>query len=146
MVEYQKTYNQFLEFLSSFKDTFSDDYEKKLINLILSNFDEVAQKGTAGGGRAKLLDTLIKAQGDSASSELPTTNVLGEESGFPFTRLDRLEVEHFRGFSNHEQFDLSKSFTFIYGPNGAGKSSICEAIEYAMLGYIQEAISKRIPI
>src|SRR4030042_1259616 len=61
-------------------------------------------------------------------------------------KLINLIIENFRGVSNYEKIDFSKKYTFIYGPNGSGKSSLCEALEYSMLGYINEAILKRISI
>jgi len=43
-----------------------------------------------------------------------------------------------------EVFDLQRRAVLFYGPNGSGKSSICEAIERAMLGSVEEAGLKRL--
>lgn len=38
----------------------------------------------------------------------------------------------------------AKQITLLYGPNGSGKTSLCEALEYALLGDVEEAGNKRI--
>ena len=43
-----------------------------------------------------------------------------------------------------ETFDLSRAITLVHGANGTGKSSFCEALEWALLGHINEAQAKRI--
>jgi len=60
--------------------------------------------------------------------------------------LNAVEVHNFRGFDKKELIPFEKQFTFLFGNNGSGKSSLCEAFEYSLLGYINEAIAKRIPI
>ena len=59
------------------------------------------------------------------------------------TRLKSLTVGPFRGFAKPEVFDLDSQIVLIYGPNGSGKSSFCEALEYGLLGSVEEAESKR---
>jgi len=57
--------------------------------------------------------------------------------------LKALKIGPFRGFRREEIFDLSKRVTLFYGPNGSGKTSLCEAIEYALTGNVEEASLKR---
>jgi AAA15 family ATPase/GTPase len=146
MAKYVKLFNQFLDFLKQTRNLFQTDYDKKLINLILDHFDDIAEVGVAKGKRAILINSLIQSEGKNISSELPLidSNAIGKT--FPFTSIESLTVENFRGFSRQEIISFDKRYTFIYGPNGSGKSSLCEALEYVMLGYINEAISKRIEI
>ena len=148
MIKYVKLYNQFCDFVKFIAESSNttDVYEHKLVNLILEHFDEIAEVGTAHGKRATLLNTLIQKHGMQVSSSLPTFEEHDKKGGFPLKALQSLEVEHFRGFSRKEPFTFDKSYTFIYGPNGSGKSSFCEALEYSLLGYIGEAISRRIDI
>ncbi len=47
MVKYVKLFNEFKEFVRTTLDTISDEYERRLVGLILSHFDEVADCGTA---------------------------------------------------------------------------------------------------
>lgn len=68
-------------------------------------------------------------------------NVAGE---FAWRRLKTLTVGPFRGFRREETFDFQKRIVLFYGPNGSGKTSLCEALERAMLGSVEEAELKRI--
>jgi AAA domain len=59
-------------------------------------------------------------------------------------RLRHLTLGPFRGFRTPEPFDLQKRVILFYGPNGSGKTSFCEGLEYALLGAVEEADTKRI--
>jgi len=146
MIKRIKTYNEFNNFLRESDINDFSEYEKRLINLIINNFDNIASVSTRQGKRGELLNKLILEKGKKVSSELLISIDSIEKNTFPFECLASIELSNFRGFSNYEKIDFSKKFTFIYGPNGSGKSSLCEALEYSMLGYINEAILKRIPI
>ena len=146
MIKRIKIYNEFKNFLRELDINEFSEYEKKLINLIIDNFDNIASVSTRQGKRGKLLNKLILKKGKTISSEFLISIDSIEKSTFPFECLTSIELENFRGFSNYEKIDFSKKYTFIYGPNGSGKSSLCEALEYSMLGYINEAILKRISI
>ena len=108
--------------------------------------DEIAAVGVAGGRRGKVLAKLIVDNGDAASPALEIAADEGNANESEIVRLTKLEVEHFRGFSEKHTFEFKKPYTFVYGPNGTGKSSICEALEYGLLASIHEADSKRIPV
>jgi energy-coupling factor transporter ATP-binding protein EcfA2 len=146
MIKYIKLFGEFHEFVASIANTLTDDYEKKLVYLIIAHFDEIAEAGTTQGQRGKLLNKLIQEEGASAPVDLQTFEQGEGQKVFPFHELSSLDIEHFRGFSNKESIPFDKRFTFVYGPNGSGKSSFCEALEYAMLGYINEAITRRVDI
>lgn len=144
-IDMSKSLAEFKRFLAKFSPTLSE-HEKKLANLILGSFDEVAAAGTAGGRRGKVLAKLIVGQGDSASSELGIETDESNANEKEIVRLTSLTVQHFRGFSDKYTFEFKNPYTFVYGPNGTGKSSLCEALEYALLGSIHEADAKRIPV
>lgn len=144
MAKYIKLYNEFREFVKSSAKDITDEYEKRLINLILEHFDETVEAGTGHGRRGQLINNLIQTEGLTISASLENFEDVKDQKVFPFTNLLNLEVENFRGFSQKECFVFDKKYTFIYGPNGSGKSSLCEALEYAMLGYINEANTRRI--
>jgi len=139
-------FNQFLDFLKQTRNSFQTAYDKKLINLILDHFDDIAEVGVAKGKRAILINSLIQSEGKKISSELPLVDTELQGKNFPFISIESLTIENFRGFSQQETILFDRRYTFIYGPNGSGKSSLCEALEYVMLGYVNEAISKRIEI
>ena len=49
-------------------------------------------------------------------------------------RLDFVEVCGFRGFRDPVRIDFGAGFTILTGRNGTGKSTLCDAIEYAVVG------------
>lgn len=51
-------------------------------------------------------------------------------------RLDYVEVCGFRGFRDKVRVDFGAGFTVITGRNGVGKSTLCDAVEFAILGEI----------
>jgi hypothetical protein len=51
-------------------------------------------------------------------------------------RLDYVEVCGFRGFREKVRVDFGAGFTIITGRNGVGKSTLCDAVEFAILGEI----------
>jgi recombinational DNA repair ATPase RecF len=63
---------------------------------------------------------------------------------WPWRRLRCLTLGPFRGFLTPEPFDLQKRVILFYGPNGSGKTSLCEGLEYSLLGSVEEAATKRI--
>lgn len=140
-----KSLVEFKRFLAKSAQTLSE-HEKKLANLMLGGFDDVAAVGTAGGRRGKVLAKLIVDKGEVAP---PALEIAGDEANAnerEIVRLTKVEVEHFRGFSEKHTFEFKNPYTFVYGPNGTGKSSLCEALEYGLLASIHEADSKRIPV
>jgi AAA15 family ATPase/GTPase len=145
MGKYYKLLNEFRVFVEAAKDSLGE-FERKLLNLILNHFDEIVEIGIAHRKRATLLNELVQREGQNISAELVSPGNTTQGKAFSFTALTSLTVENFRGFSKEEVIPFDKRYTFIYGPNGSGKSSLCEALEYSMLGYINEAISKRIDV
>ena len=117
---------------------------KRLAKLAEVSLDRLARTVSAGGQRAKLLAPLLRQNLSLTDDKIE--HVEHQEAGgaLPWTRLEKLTVGPFRGFRWEEQFDLKKSVVLFYGPNGSGKTSLCEAIEYALLGDVEEASAKRI--
>lgn len=140
-----KTLHEFKRFLAKAGPGFSPR-EKQLANLMLDCFDEVLESSSASGKRGRVLARIIVEKGAAAPAELEVEAESGSSSDGGAVRLSRLRVEHFRGFSDGQTFEFRNPYTFVYGPNGTGKSSLCEALEYGLLGSIHEAESKRIPV
>lgn len=140
-----KSLAEFKRFLAKSAPTLSD-HEKKLANLMLEGFNEIAAVGTAGGRRGRVLAKLIVEKGDAAPPALEIKADEANANQSEIVRLTKVTVEHFRGFSDKHTFEFKNPYTFVYGPNGTGKSSLCEALEYGLLGSIHEADSKRIPV
>lgn len=140
-----KSLSEFKRFVGKSLPTFSE-YEKKLVRLILDNFPKVEAAGTAAGRRGKLIAQLIEAAGDTASSELNIAADAAKDEQGKIVRLSSIKVQNFRGFSTEHTLEFKNPYTFVYGPNGTGKSSLCEALEYGLLGSINEAEAKRIDV
>ena len=120
--------------------------EARLLTLILRRFTNVTPLGTAHGRRA---NWIVEHWPSAVAEDLDTLlNEAVSDAGeaFPVTSLTRLEIGPFRGFAQTEPIELDRPVSFVYGPNGTGKSSLCEGLEYAMLGFIEEAKAKRIDL
>lgn len=141
----KKSLTEFKRFLVKSTPTLSE-YEKKLANLMVEGFDDIASVGAAGGRRGKVLARLIVDKGEAAAPKIEIEVDEANANESEIVRISKVEVEHFRGFSDKQTFEFKNQYTFVYGPNGTGKSSLCEALEYGLLASIHEADSKRIPI
>jgi energy-coupling factor transporter ATP-binding protein EcfA2 len=120
--------------------------DKKLTNILIKHFDTLVQLGTAAGKRAAKLGELIEKEADQTSSDLPNIDAVTDHQEKRVRHLAEIKIGPFRGFSSPEVFRFKKKYTFLYGPNGSGKSSFCEALEYSLLGEIEEADAKKISL
>jgi len=109
----------------------------KICAVIEANLARIAQTTHAGGQRSRLLVPMIRAAMDQALPADQATAHVQAEIGWD--HLTSLEVGPFRGFRRKETFDLCHPTILILGGNGTGKSSLCEALELALLGRIEEA-------
>lgn len=144
---HERLFQQFVSFLQTIENENLKPEEFTLINLIIANFNEVVATGTAGGKRGKLVNQLITQKVTTVQDNklyLPTATT--NKATQNLHRLQSLKAERFRGFTNNCEFNFNKQFVLLFGPNGSGKSSFCESLEYALLGYINEADQKRIPV
>ncbi|MBD9524423.1 AAA family ATPase [Ensifer sp. ENS02] len=53
-------------------------------------------------------------------------------------KLDYVEVCGFRGFRDKVRINFGGGFTVITGRNGVGKSTLCDAVEFAITGFIEK--------
>jgi len=136
--------HEFLQWIGSLKTTDLNDIDRKLLNLMVANFDVLASLSTANGKRAIKINELVQKNHTSLSTEFPNIQSDQTDSLKKFDQISNFEIGPFRGFESCELFEFGKKYIFIYGPNGSGKSSFCEGLEYALLGEIEEATSKRI--
>jgi hypothetical protein len=134
-------YSRFMQWLASL-DAESD--VRRIAKIVESDLDALAGTVSAGGQRGKMLASLLRD--NLLNTDDQVEHVEHQEAGesLPWTRLEKLTVGPFRGFRWEEQFDLNRPVVLFYGPNGSGKTSLCEALEYALLGDVEEASAKRI--
>lgn len=142
---YEITKHEFAKWQSLLQKGELTKYEKTLLSQINSKFDEIAAVGTARGGRSKLLGEKIRELKNQTVDEI-TSLVEKEVDQDKIERIESLEVENFRGFGAVQKFEFKSRYTFFHGPNGSGKTSFCEALEYSVLGMIEEATARNIPI
>lgn len=117
---------------------------RRLATLALANFDELAGTSRQRSQRSAFLVDLMRRELD-CTAEAPPADVAEANAGvWPWVRLRHLTLGPFRGFRTPEPFDLTKQIILFYGPNGSGKTSLCEGLEYALLGDVEEAGNKRI--
>ncbi len=117
---------------------------RRLANLVLTRFDAVAETARQRNSRSNLLATLARRDLAATTADLPQLPDAAPQGRWPWARLRQLTLGPFRGFRNQQVFDLSARVVLCYGPNGSGKSSVCEALEYALCGSVEEAGSRRI--
>jgi len=120
----------------------SDDI-KRICTIVHNHISDIAPLGTAHGQRSKKIIEFAQKEYNATSSAVATRKIAGPVAKFSLKRMERLEVESFRGFTEREPFDLDAPIVLLYGPNGTGKSSFFEALEFALLGSVEEAEARR---
>lgn len=137
---------EFFTWISTLPVSDLSEIDGKLLNLLITHFDKIAQLGSAKGARAKAVGELIAKEHANLPAGLPDLLQTVTKDVPKVTGLVRLNIGPFRGFAGSEVFDFDKKYTFMGGPNGSGKTSFCEALEYALMGYIEEADARKIPL
>ncbi len=117
---------------------------RRFANLTLLNFDELAKTSRQRNQRSTYLVGLARRDLATTITAAPIVGAETTAGNWAWSRLHHLTLGPFRGFRSAEPFDLSKQITLFYGPNGSGKTSLCEGLEYALLGDVEEAGNKRI--
>jgi energy-coupling factor transporter ATP-binding protein EcfA2 len=116
----------------------------RFANMILADFDGIASAFRQHNSRSIRLAELARRALATTPTAVPDTSSEIAARPWPWRRLRQLTVGPFRGFRRSELFDLQKRVLLFFGPNGSGKSSLCEALEHALLGTVQEAETRRI--
>lgn len=117
---------------------------RRLANLALANFDALAQTSRQRSQRSTLLVDLARRTLAQTPDSQPNIQEIAADGSWPWRRLRSMTIGPFRGFRTPEPFDLQRRVILFYGPNGSGKTSLCEGLEYGLLGSVEEAESKRI--
>lgn len=117
---------------------------RRLANLCLANFEALEATAPQHNNRSIFIAGLARPNFAAVSDALPEIPAVAVAGEWPWRRLRSLTLGPFRGFRTPEPFDLRKRVALFYGPNGSGKTSLCEALEYALLGSVAEADAKRI--
>ncbi len=134
---------EYIRFLQTLNTVDMLDGVRKIANIVLQHLDELIPLSTVHGQRIKKVVRLAQENWRSVSSDIQPLQKQTTEQACFVSKLKKLSVCHFRGFSQQEDFDLGNRLVLAYGPNGTGKSSFCEALEYGLLGAVAEAENKR---
>lgn len=124
-----------------------NEYDITLVNILLKHYEDLIEAGgTAGGKRANKIVEYIGEKQGVCDKTIETLSFGSEINTKKIKKLNVLKVDSFRGFSVSRTFNLDKQYVFLYGPNGSGKSSFSEALEYGLLGIIEEADANKIKL
>lgn len=134
-------YGRFMQWLRAAGAT---EDTRRIAKIVHANLDALIPTVHNGGQRATTLTPMLRRYLAGTPDDIDAAPDNGAAAPLPWTRLKKLSVGPFRGFRREEQFDLTKDIILFLGPNGSGKSSLCEGIEFALLGYVEEATAKRI--
>lgn len=135
--------HEFLSWVDTLEREQLTEHEITMLTILINNFEDIASVGTPAGQRAKLLGKKITELKQATFKDLPHYEIK-EVSDSDIERIESLDVEKFRGFGTIQNFTFDKQYTFFHGPNGSGKTSFCEALEYCILGTIEEATARNI--
>lgn len=134
-------YGRFLRWLAGRDDAAN---ARQVANVVHQHLDTLIPTVSNGGRRTIVLTPILRQHLPTALDAIEVVEREQATTPLPWTRLKSLKLGPFRGFRRAEEFDLSKDIVLIQGPNGSGKSSLCEALELALLGSVEEAAVKRI--
>lgn len=136
-------FQQFVNWLHAPARGASED-ARRFANIVLANFATIAATSRQHSQRSTVLTDLARRMLPSADPGLPATDLAMVDGAWAWQNLRNLTIGPFRGFRSPESFDLQKRIVMFYGPNGSGKTSLCEALEFALLGAVDEGEMKRI--
>lgn len=143
MATAKQDYMGFLRWLHALQPAAPENV-RRFANMVLADFERIAETAPQRNARSSYLAELAHQALATTPLDLPASQDQPQQTQWPWTRLRALTLGPFRGFVREETFDLQKGTILVYGPNGAGKSSLCEALERALLGSVEEAGLKRL--
>lgn len=136
-------FQQFVHWLHH-PDSGASEDARRFANLVSENFPVVAASSRQRSQRSSVLSELARLSLPITSPDEPVPQAAEARAGWAFRKLHHLTLGPFRGFRQPEPFELQKRIVMFYGPNGSGKTSLCEALEFALLGAVDEGDIKRI--
>ncbi|MCC8445499.1 AAA family ATPase [Xanthomonas translucens] len=143
MTSARRDFEEFIRWIH-LPETQAPSNVRRLANLALANFDAVSETSRQRNQRSTLLAHLAQQQLAQTPDVPPENAPVAAVGTWPWRRLHHLTIGPFRGFRHPEPFVLQQRIVLFYGPNGSGKTSLCEALEYALIGSVEEAEVKRI--
>tara|TARA_R100001443_G_scaffold114920_1_gene131656 strand:- start:16474 stop:19107 length:2634 start_codon:yes stop_codon:yes gene_type:complete len=136
-------YQHFIRWLHHEGNRIPEDV-RRFGRLVLDNFESVSATSRHRSQRSVYLVELAHQHLTVTDPSLPQLDDTAVGDGWKWQNLCHLSLGPFRGFRITEDFDLTRRIVLFYGPNGSGKTSLCEALEFALLGAVNEGAQKRI--
>lgn len=143
MASAEHDYQHFIQWLHRLDREISEDVYR-FGRLVLDNFASVNATTRYRSQRSVHLVDLARQYFTTTDPGQPQLGTITAGAGWSWQKLCALSLGPFRGFRNSEEFDLAQRIVLFYGPNGSGKTSLCEALEFALLGTVDEGAQKRI--
>ncbi|MEL4274010.1 AAA family ATPase [Shewanella xiamenensis] len=143
MASAEHDYQHFIRWLHQEDNCISEDV-RRFGRLVLDNFESVSATSRHRSQRSVHLVELARQHLTVTDPSLPQLDDTAVGDGWKWQNLCHLSLGPFRGFRITEDFDLTRRIVLFYGPNGSGKTSLCEALEFALLGAVDESAQKRI--
>ena len=117
---------------------------RKVAEVVERNLDAIGGTVRNRGQRGAMLTPLLLSElAQESQSDRVEPQAEGSTHQPAWTRIQSVQLGPFRGFRRSETFTFEKRLVLIYGPNGSGKSSLCEAIEFGLLGTLAESRASR---
>lgn len=143
MASAEHDYKHFMHWLHR-PDVDASEDVRKFARLVLDDFEGVSATSRNRSQRSVHLVELARQRLTTTDPGQPQLDAIAGGRGWSWQKLCHLSLGPFRGFRNTEAFDLARRIVLFYGPNGSGKTSLCEALEFALLGAVDEGAQKRI--
>ncbi|MBK3508473.1 AAA family ATPase [Pseudomonas sp. MF6747] len=143
MASAEHDYQHFIQWLHRPDGEVPEDV-RRFGRLVLDNFESVSATTRHRSQRSVHLVDLARERFLASDPGQPMLEQIAAGAGWHWEKLCHLSLGPFRGFRNAEAFDLTRRIVLFYGPNGSGKTSLCEALEFALLGAVDEGAQKRI--
>lgn len=143
MASAEHDYKHFMHWLHR-PDVGASEDVRRFARLVLDDFEGVSATSRNRSQRSVHLVALARQRLPTTDPGQPQLDAIPGGRGWSWQKLCHLSLGPFRGFRNTEAFDLARRIVLFYGPNGSGKTSLCEALEFALLGAVDEGAQKRI--
>lgn len=143
MASAEQDYQHFIQWLHQPDREVPEDV-LRFGRLVLDNFESVRATTRNRSQRSAHLVELSRQWLAATDPDHPQLGPLTTGITWSWQKLCHLSLGPFRGFRSVEEFDLARRIVLFYGPNGSGKTSLCEALEFALLGAVDEGTHKRI--
>lgn len=143
MASAEHDYKHFLQWTHR-PDVGASEDVRRFARLVLDDFEGVSATSRNRSRRSVHLVELARQRLPTTDPGQPQLDEVAGGREWSWQKLCHLSLGPFRGFRNAEAFDLARRIVLFYGPNGSGKTSLCEALEFALLGAVDEGAQKRI--